>query len=92
VICSGLPVRIVGLSTTYYASLQDAYDAASDGDFIQCQAVDLSGNLNANRNITVTIEGGYDCNYTAITGYTGLNGTIRISNGKAIIRNLIIKK
>ena len=90
-LCAGSPVRVVGESTEYYSSLQTAYDAASDGDTIEAQAVELSGDLNINRDISVTLEGGYDCDYSAIIGDTVFNGNMAVNSGTIIIENLILK-
>ncbi|MBI5058123.1 MAG: PKD domain-containing protein [Nitrospirae bacterium] len=87
-----LPVRINLITPVYYSTLQEAYDAAADGDFIQSQAVSLTENLNININKTITIEGGYDCSYTTQTGKTTLNGTLNIIDGTATIENFILEK
>ena len=90
-LCAGSPVRVVGESTEYYSSLQTAYDAASDGNTIEAQAVELSGDLDVNRDISVTLQGGYDCDYSAIIGDTALNGNMTVNSGTIIIENLILK-
>jgi hypothetical protein len=73
---STLPVK---LGSNYYASLQDAYDAAVDGDTIFIQSEILYQNLVANLDKSVTIDGGYNCNfsdYDAEVPYTTLKGEI----------------
>jgi len=87
-----LPARVVGASTTYYSTLQDAYNAALDGDIIQSQAVELTENLSVNLSKTVTLDGGYDCDFTTVVGKTSLKGAITITNGKVEIKNFILKK
>ena len=72
-----------------YSSLQNAYDAASDGDTIQSQDAIFTETLILDRNITIVLQGGYDCNYTRVTGKTNINGTLAINNGKAAIENII---
>ena len=68
--------------STAYTSLQEAYDAAANNDIIQAQAVDLTGNLTVNRNISVTLEGGYGCDFGAFAGInTILNGWIKTTSG-----------
>jgi hypothetical protein len=91
-ICSDSPVRVVGASTTYYSTLQSAYDSALDGNTIQSQAVELTENLSVNLSKTVTLDGGYDCDFTTVVGKTSLKGAITISNGKVEIKNFILKK
>ncbi len=86
--CANPPVKI---GSTYYSTLQEAYDAALDGDIIQSQDTTLIGDLNVNRNILITLEGGYDCNYTAIIGETRLNGNMTISNGTITVGNFILQ-
>ncbi|KPJ98482.1 MAG: hypothetical protein AMK71_11320, partial [Nitrospira bacterium SG8_35_4] len=79
------PIRIEGPTTMYYPTLQAAYDAAQDGDTIQTRIVTLADNLDANRAITVTLEGGYDCGYATVTGVTQYNGVMTVTDGLVII-------
>jgi M6 family metalloprotease-like protein len=85
-----LPVRIVDAPPVYYSTLQSAYDNALDGDTIQSHGVTFVSDLNVNRSISVTIEGGYDCNYSAVTGTTTLNGDMPISDGSVDAENFVI--
>ena len=64
-----------------YSTLQAAYDAAVDGDTIQSRAVTFTENLTINKSIT--LDGGYDCNFTSHTGTTVLSGGIDIISGTA---------
>lgn len=77
----GDSVRIAGAPPVYYQSLQAAYDAAQNGDTIESRAGTLVENVAVNRGIIVTLEGGYDCEYTAKTGVTILNGNMDVSGG-----------
>lgn len=81
------PVRIAG---AYYATLQDAYNTALDGENIRSQAVIFVENLNLNK--SVTLIGGYDCSYTGITGWTRLKGQMTISNGTVTVKDFILEK
>jgi sugar lactone lactonase YvrE len=76
--CQNLPVM---MGAAYYSTLQDAYNDAADGAVILSQAMSLSEDLIADRNINVSLAGGYDCGYTDNSGETILNGTIIINNG-----------
>jgi hypothetical protein len=84
-----LPVRIAGGTPEYYESLQAAYDVAADAATIQSRAVIFTDPLNANRVISVTLEGGYDCNYTVTEGVTTFNGVMTISEGVITIGDYI---
>jgi YD repeat-containing protein len=82
------PVRIAG---AYYSILQDAYNAASNGDIIQTQTTSIDENIDTNLNKSVTLQGGYNCDYSTQTGETILNGNMTISNGTVTIENFIIQ-
>ncbi|MFB3885602.1 MAG: chitobiase/beta-hexosaminidase C-terminal domain-containing protein [Thermodesulfobacteriota bacterium] len=81
--CANPPVKI---GSTFYLTLQAAYDAAGNGDTIRCRNVQLDENLTVNRNITVTLEGGYDCGYTTNYGATTpVKGSITTTSGGGTI-------
>ncbi len=42
-----------------------------------------------NQNKSVTMEGGYNCDYTVQTGNTTLNGTMTTSDGTLTIGNFV---
>ncbi|HDH13468.1 MAG TPA: choice-of-anchor D domain-containing protein [Nitrospirae bacterium] len=85
------PVRIEGAIPVYYSTLQAAYNAAVDGDIIQSRDITFTEDLNINRSISVTFKGGYDCDYTTITGLTTLNGTLTISDGTVTFENFVVE-
>ena len=89
--CSNDRVRIAGTTPAYYPSLQAAYNAAANGETIQSRGEVLTENLNINLDKSVTITGGYDCNYTDNSGNTTLDGTLIISNGNVSIENIIVQ-
>lgn len=86
--CQNPPVKI---GPVYYSTLQDAYNDAADGADILSQATNLNGDLVADRNISVSLSGGYDCDYTDNSGNTILNGTITMSNGSLSIGGFILR-
>jgi PKD repeat protein len=88
--CPNLPVRIAGAVTEYFNTLQEAYNAAEQGDTIQIRTLTLSEYPDLNLNKTVTLEGGYDCDYLSGTDFTTINGTMSISDGTVIIGNIIL--
>ncbi|UCH82013.1 MAG: hypothetical protein JSW20_05140, partial [Nitrospiraceae bacterium] len=86
--CPNLPVGIVDVPPVYYTVLQDAYDAMVSGDTIQSQAIVFIENLLIDMNISVTLNGGYDCDYNdPPSGETTLNGNMTISDGTLIIED-----
>ncbi len=42
-------------------------------------------------NKSVSLEGGYDCDYAAVTGRTAINGDLAISSGTVTLENFEIK-
>ena len=84
--CQSQPVRIVRTNTSY-TTIQEAYNTALDQDTIQVQALTLTQNLTVNRSISVTLKGGYPCNYGSNTGtMTTLKGWIKtLPDGGALI-------
>jgi PKD repeat protein len=85
-------VNIMG-DTTAFSLLQDAYDdpATLDGDIIQMRAEIFTEDIVLNRNISVTIRGGYNCDHTSDTGLTVINGNMTISNGTVVIENVTVQ-
>jgi PKD repeat protein len=69
-ICSNYPVRTYGVEPAYYPRIEDAYGSAVNGDTIQVQDVRFTSMPDMNADKTVTIEGGYSCDYLSNHGYT----------------------
>jgi hypothetical protein len=77
--------------TTYFSTLQDAYNGATSGNEIRVagsynvsQAVDF-----ARDNIAVVVKGGYDDGFSSITDYSTI-GTLTIGKGSAVVDRLTI--
>jgi Leucine-rich repeat (LRR) protein len=89
-------VRITrgGAAIKYYASLQEAYNDAIDGDTIQIQAGSITEGFNAGdlTNKTITIIGGYDPIYASVIGQTALHGQVTLTKGTNKFRNIYIKR
>jgi len=90
VTCPNPGVRRGSGPPAYYSTLQGAFNAAVDGD-IDCQGISFAEDLVFNVNNTVTIKGGYDCNYSSKSKVTVIQGSLVIMNGKVNIDNLIIQ-
>ncbi len=84
--CSNPPVKI---GSSSYTTLQAAYDAAGDGITIKSRAVIFTEDLYINK--SVTLEGGYDCDYGVIIGKTTLKGNMTISTGTVVIENFVLE-
>jgi hypothetical protein len=84
-------VRDTGAGTTYYSTLQSAYNASTTGDTIQSEAGTLTENLSLNLNKTITLQGGYNNDYATVTGKTTINGNVIISGGTVTIGDFILQ-
>ena len=85
------PVRIADTPPSYFNTIQSSYNSAADSDIIQIQALTFTENLNFNQNISVTLKGGYDYNFTANASNTAVIGTLTISSGTVTIENVSIQ-
>jgi YD repeat-containing protein len=79
--CTNYPARLAGATPVNYLSLQAAYDSAVDGSTIQGNMYDHMEALRFDRGATVTLDGGYSCDYTSNTGNLPIRGAIEITNG-----------
>lgn len=79
-------------SGAFFGTLQSAYNAAATGNTVMIKGVDLAaGDLTANRNITVILQGGYNDAFTASCATSSAQGALTIGSGTVIVDNLIIK-
>jgi PKD repeat protein len=93
-VCSPYFVRIAGPPPSYYSTLQEAYNAAENWDTIQSMQYTFIEELVLNRDITVTIEGGYNCNYLTVDGNTTVQvqDSVTIESGNVTIENFVIEE
>jgi hypothetical protein len=81
----GRPVRIPSVRTAYYDILQVAYDSAIDGQTIQVKSEVLFDGFIMNLNKNITLETGYDCEFSSAVADTIVRGSLLINNGKLLI-------
>jgi len=72
------------------ATLQDAYNAANDGETFLIHADSFSENLNFNLPKNVKLWGGKDSGYLNTIGVTTIQGSINIEDGSVEIRDVVI--
>lgn len=88
--CANQPVRIFGKGS--YSTFQAAYDAAADGDLVQSHGQDFTDTFTANRPISITVDGGYDCNYTTNPDRTTIHGAPHITAGTVKLKNIRVSQ
>ena len=83
-------VKIEGDSATY-TSIQQAYDNAQDQDIIQVQSMWYAEDCNFNRNINVTITGGYNQDFTnnSLDDFV-LVGDLNITGGEVTLGKMVV--
>lgn len=82
----------VKMDNQYFPLFQDAYNALLNGAAatIYAHATDILENLVFNRDIVITLKGGYDGSFGTSTGLTVIRGTLTISGGSATLENIVI--
>lgn len=89
-VCSPDYVRIAGASPVYYTTIWDAYNAVASLETIEITADPFTESLTLNRDVSITINGGYECSLTNVTDMTTINGEVRISSGTVKLSNIRI--
>jgi PKD repeat protein len=88
-ICANLPVKA---DDVYYANIQAAYnDSRLDGDIIEVQAGSLTEDLVFDQNVSFTLVGGKNCEYTAAASASTVHGVMTVSDGTVVVENLVIQ-
>jgi len=87
--CSSRLVKLDGSSPPYYNSIQDAYIAAGNNDIIMVQAETFTADLNINLPKSVTILGGYNCEFSSVSGITTVNGNLSVTDGTLTIESVL---
>ena len=80
------PAKAVGYLAVDW-SIQDTYDYCSNGDTMQSQAYQFNEDFTLDQPIAITLNAGYDCDYTSHTGATIINGILTVSKGSLTIQS-----
>jgi hypothetical protein len=90
-LCPGEPVKI---HTNYESTIQSAYDAIQYGSSatIYLHSKNFSEDLILNGDVTVTLKGGYDCDFTEPPVSLSSIRSMTINNGRVGIENIVLKE
>jgi hypothetical protein len=81
-----------GQTETFSNTITDAYSAADTGDTLEITKGDYpEGELTMDRDITVTLSGGYSCDFTTREEESAIQGSLVISDGTVIVDEITIK-
>ncbi|OGU06351.1 MAG: hypothetical protein A2X82_05500 [Geobacteraceae bacterium GWC2_55_20] len=83
-----LPVR---LGNTDYLTILDAYVTVAIDSVMKIQATAFTGGFTLDKNIQLTLDGGYNADYSAKSGTSTIAGTVTIQKGSLIVDRLIIR-
>jgi hypothetical protein len=75
----------------YYPSITAAYLDISSATIIKAWGTDITDSLILDKNIAVTIKGGYDSGYISNSGTTTLHGTITVKQGSLTVEHLVVQ-
>ncbi len=84
--CSTSPSRIAYATPVYFDYLQNAYDTAGTNDTIQSREYVFLGDLIVRDSKAVTLQAGYDCDYSSNTGRTIIDDMV-VSKGLLVIES-----
>jgi hypothetical protein len=86
--CGNDPIKS---GSNYYTSLQAAYDASRYRASIQIIGTSLNETATLDRSISLSLQGGYDCNFASSSLYSIIDGALIISQGSVVVDNIIIR-
>ncbi len=86
------PVRLVSDSQVFYSSIQNAYEnfALSD-DVIEVHAGPLSEDLNFLAEKSISLKGGFDCEYSVNSDSAVIHGSMTVSNGTVTVEGITLQ-
>jgi hypothetical protein len=87
------PVLVNNTQLSYFDTIQGVYDdpaKVADGDTVLLQEQVYGEDLLLNRDITVTLKGGYDCDYNEPPVSFSTIKSMIISNGTVVIENIVL--
>jgi uncharacterized delta-60 repeat protein len=86
-----LTVRLLGTVITFYPTLQEAFNAATAGGTVQARVFTFLEDLMFNQPVTVILEGGKDTGFNPSTGFTTVEGSLKIVKGTLISDRISIR-
>ncbi|MBI5102469.1 MAG: hypothetical protein HZB33_11630 [Nitrospirae bacterium] len=71
--------------------IQGACNEASDGECIAAQAATYAEELILSKPVSITIKGGYNCEYSSNPLMTTISGSLTITDGTVAIEKITIR-
>jgi len=86
--CDKLPVK---MASAYYTALLTPLSTAADGTTVQAMFFSFAESLDFNREVSLTLDGGYGCDYATVLDYATINGTVTITSGSVTLSNIVVR-
>jgi hypothetical protein len=88
----GSLVKLTSNFGSDYWTVQGAYDMAIDNDGLMARNIVFSDSgLILDRDISVTLIGGFEDGFSVTNGYSSISGAVTIRSGRLTIKNIILK-
>lgn len=86
------PIRIAGVTPSYFDTVQEAYNAASADAVFEAKSNSAGslGTLTMNSSKNITLKGGYNGDYTPSASGMTTVGTITVAAGTLIAQNIVV--
>lgn len=82
----------VGSTPYYFSTIQGAYNAAASGTNIQLWGTEFTENVICGNAKTIVLQGGYNQDFSAVSGKTTLKGKLTVNSGSRLnVNNLTIE-
>jgi YD repeat-containing protein len=74
-----------------FSAVQQAISSASGATILRITQANYVENIVLNSDQAVTLEGGWDTNFTSSSSYTTIQGSIMVTDGTVLYENIILK-
>jgi FtsP/CotA-like multicopper oxidase with cupredoxin domain len=88
--CGTPPANIDG-TVSYFTTILAADNAATVGQTVKVQQMDLVESPNITNAASIYLKGGYTCDFLSNPGLTTVLGTLTIRGGPVVIENILIR-
>jgi PKD repeat protein len=88
--CANQPVKVGG-SSQYFPNIQNAFENAASGSTLLLQALDFSEEPILANNTSVTLSGGYECDFSPTPAASVIRGSLTVGEGALILDRIVIQ-
>ncbi|HSW65192.1 MAG TPA: hypothetical protein VLH56_18070 [Dissulfurispiraceae bacterium] len=83
-------IQGVQIEGTNYATIQDAFNTVEDGGVIKLHSTIFNEDVVLNRSVGVTLQGGFNSDFTDRSGSSEINGSITIRDGTLTVDGVTV--